>query len=40
MDLLNFMVIKLSEVILRYRIEQNANINRLTDLRKLFAFSD
>lgn len=38
MDILNSLVIQSIEVILRYRFEQNASVNRLIDLRKLFLF--
>ena len=40
MDILIYLVTQLNEVILRYRLEQNANVKRLTDLRNLFLFSD
>jgi len=39
MDILIYLDTQLNEVILRYRFEQNANVNRLTDLRNLFIFS-
>lgn len=40
MDILFYLVTQLNEVILSCRLEQYANVNRLTDLRKLFVFSD
>jgi hypothetical protein len=39
MDILIYLVTQLNEVILSCRFEQNANVNRLTDLRNLFVFS-
>ncbi len=40
MDILIYLVTQLNEVILSCRLEQYANVNRLSDMRNLFVFSD